>query len=232
VQWSPIRGKELVTVGPGFPGWTKSTEISKHTLYAILVAEDARFYEHGALDWKEIFLSFRKNQEAGKIVRGGSTITQQVVRLAFLSQERTWTRKFREVLGAMYLEFLLSKEEILEWYLNLVEFGKGAYGIEAAAKEYFHTTPDLLTVPESIHLALVLPSPHRWSKGLRNKELTEFGRKRFQLLLDRLRENSYITPEQWKNVQTMGNFGSPIDPNSRQLQEFEESGTVGTSDAN
>lgn len=211
VRWIPSAGRQVVQVGPASPNWVKSENISKHTLYAILVAEDARFYEHGALDWRETFLSFRKNWEEGKIVRGGSTITQQVVRIVFLSQEKRYLRKVREALGAIALEFLLSKDEILAWYLNLVEFGKGAYGIQEAAERHFHTSPDLLTVSESVHLALVLPSPHLWSKGLQKKDLTEFGQKRFQMILDRLRENAYITAEQWRNVRATGNFGSPLD---------------------
>ncbi len=211
VRWEPPLGRQVVQVGPGSAQWVKSEEISKHTLYAILVAEDARFYEHGALDWHELFLSFRKNWQEGKIVRGGSTITQQVVRIVFLSQEKSYFRKFREALGAFALERILTKDEILGWYLNLVEFGKGTYGIAEAAKRHFHTTPDLLTVSESIHLALVLPSPHLWSKGLRKKDLTEFGQRRFQLILDRMKENNYITMEQWRNVRATGNFGSPLE---------------------
>jgi monofunctional biosynthetic peptidoglycan transglycosylase len=222
VRWEPPLGRQVVRVGPSSPNWVKSEEISKHTLYAILVAEDARFYEHGALDWRETFLSFRKNWEEGRIVRGGSTITQQVVRIVFLSQEKSYLRKLREAFGAIALESLLSKDEILGWYLNLVEFGKGTYGIQEAARRHFRTTPDLLTVSESIHLALVLPSPHLWSKGLRNKDLTEFGNRRFQLLLDRMKENGYITPAQWRNVRATGNFGSPLEsvvPVSEEISE-------------
>ena len=211
VRWKSPGGRMVMQVGPAMANWVKSEEISKHTLYAILVAEDARFYDHGGLDWREMLLSMQKNWEAGKIVRGGSTITQQVVRIVFLSQEKSYLRKLREAFGAVALEFFLSKDDILGWYLNLVEFGKGAYGIQEAAARYFHTTPDLLTVAESIHLALVLPSPHLWSKGLRNKDLTEFGQRRFQLILDRMKDNRYITLEQWRNVRAVGNFGSPLD---------------------
>lgn len=113
------------------------------------------------------------------MARGGSTISQQVVKMAFLSREKTLIRKAREVVGTL-LETILSKDEIMEWYLNLAEFGDAVYGIEKASWHYFRTKPQLLSIEQAVHLALVLPSPNGWSKGLRRKNLTRFGHQRFR----------------------------------------------------
>ena len=110
----------------GQSGWTRSSEVSKFLIFAIISAEDARFYEHRGIDLLSIRNSIYSNLSAGKIVRGASTITQQVVRLALLSREKSYLRKLREIWGALLLELLIDKEHILEWYLNMVNFGNAA----------------------------------------------------------------------------------------------------------
>src|SRR5690606_35698153 len=119
--------------------------ISRHALHAIVVAEDARFYQHAGLDFAEIWASLKTNIRKGRYARGGSTITQQVVKVAFLSSRKNLIRKAREAVGAMLLELLFTKQEILEWYINLVQFGDGVYGIKEGCWHYFKTKPEQLT---------------------------------------------------------------------------------------
>ena len=185
-RWRKSQGKVEELVGPNTKGWVQLEKVSFHAVHAILVSEDARFYEHFGLDYKEIWISFLTNMEHGRFIRGASTITQQLVKMAFLSRDKTLVRKLREMFGAIILELLMSKEEILEWYINLVELGHGVYGINEGASHYFQTSSELLTIAQGVHLALVLPSPNRWSKGLRRRKLTKFGCKRFSLILTKM----------------------------------------------
>ncbi len=211
VQWRRVQGEVNRVVGPTEAGWIRAKDISKHVFHAIVVAEDASFYQHYGLDLTEIARSVRANIDAGAYVRGGSTITQQLVKMSFLSREKSLIRKVREAAGTLVVERLLSKDEILEWYINLAEFGDGVYGLREAADHYFAIKPELLTIAQSIHLALVLPSPNSWSLGLRRKQLTDFGHSRFSELALRLKQRGFITTSQWQTTMSTGNFGSPID---------------------
>ncbi len=141
--------------------WVSLTKVPKHVRRAVLIAEDARFYDHAGIDWHEIGESFETNWEQGRIVRGGSTITQQLAKNLYLSTSRDPIRKFKELLIAWMLEAWLSKKRILELYLNIIEWGRGTFGIEAAAQRYFHKPASLLTMEEGARLAAVIPSPLR-----------------------------------------------------------------------
>lgn len=197
-------------VGPGHPGWTPSSAVSKHVLAAFISAEDARFYEHSGLDFEAIKKSWEHNKKTKKKIRGGSTITQQVVKVGLLSYERSYTRKIREAIGAVLLETMLSKNEILEWYINMVEFGDGIYGISEASNAYFKTKPEKLTISQAISLAIVLPAPNKWSKGLKEKRLSAFNQQRFKFILKQMLLNGYITKAQWEHSMASGNFDRPI----------------------
>lgn len=209
-RWLRSTSETVVKVGPKAKGWVSLGETSKHFIHSVISAEDSRFFEHEGIDLKEIWKSFKLNLSKGKYARGASTITQQVVKLGVLSSDKNLIRKSRESVGAILLETSLSKKEILSWYINLADFGSGVYGIKDAAWYYFQTTPDKLTVSESIHLALVLPAPNTWSEGLKQKLLTEFGRRRFMKLLGELYNNGYITKHQFEIANQTGNFGRPI----------------------
>ncbi len=205
-----FKGKEEVRVGPGEDGWTPYEEISMDLINAVVVSEDAHFFKHSGIDPKAIWESMKLNYEKGKIVRGGSTITQQTIKLAFLGSEKTYFRKIREVLGALVAEKTLSKNEIITWYTNLVNFGPGIYGVKAAAHDYFDTYPILLTIQESAHLATVLPGPSIWSKSLKEKRLTEYGRRRYKKIILEMYRQGYITKELWESATNTGNFGNPV----------------------
>jgi len=130
---------------------------------AVLVAEDDAFFHHGGLDWSEIGASARRNLERRRIVRGGSTITQQLARNLYLGEQRTLTRKVEEVVLALRIERAVSKRRILELYLNLIEWGDGVYGAEAAAGHYFGTSAEALNARQALLLASVIINPRRFS---------------------------------------------------------------------
>lgn len=209
-RYTKKEGEIKATVGPGLKGWSSSKKISRHALHAIVAAEDGKFYDHHGFDFDEIQRSYEVNKKKKRYARGGSTISQQVVKMAFLSREKSLVRKAREAAGTALMEVILSKEQILEWYINLAEFGDNVYGLEAACWHYFKTKPELLSIEQSVHLALVLPSPNGWSRGLRNRSLTGFGHRRFASILNRMRQSGYITRQQWFTAVTRGDFGRPI----------------------
>ena len=162
--------------------WVPLGNIPKHVRRAVLIAEDARFYNHTGLDWHEIGKSIETNWEQGRIVRGGSTITQQLAKNLYLSTSRDPIRKFKELLIAWMLEARLTKKRILELYLNIIEWGPGIFGIEAAAKRHFHKPASQLTKVEGARLAAVISSP------LRHKptENTPFLKKKKAVILKRM----------------------------------------------
>ena len=180
-------------------------------MHAFIAAEDARFMSHHGVDFSEILSSIFENYRAHRIVRGASTITQQVVRLAFLDQERSFLRKYREALGALVLELYLSKEEIFEWYINLAYFGEGHYGLRGACDHYFATSPDLLTINQSIYLALLLPSPSKSSHVLLRKKLDQSEKSRFIRILKQMHLTGFITEQERQQSFLTGDFGSPLE---------------------
>ncbi len=203
-------GASKATVGPDQPGWTSLKQMSRHILHAVIAAEDGRFYEHHGIDIDQVVKSYELNKKRKRYARGASTISQQVVKMSFLGREKTLWRKAREATGTVIMEQILNKDQILEWYLNLIEFGDGVYGVKAGAWHYFRTKPELLTVEQAVHLALVLPSPNSWSRGLRQRALTPFGEKRFLAIINTMRNMGFITKIQWTDAVTRGDFGRPL----------------------
>jgi len=222
VRW-PKSGPQTFEVGPGKESWVPIDNVSRHVINAIVVAEDARFYEHPGLDFTKIRSSIAFNMEKKRYARGASTITQQLVKMTFLDPEKSIVRKFREALGALLLEWMLDKDQILEWYINLVEFGDGVFGIKSAAEHFFETTPELLTIQDGAHLALVLPSPNRFSRGLRQRQLTTFGHRRYAQIIEEMYKLNFITPALRESALATGDFGKPIEgynPNENVKDEF------------
>jgi membrane peptidoglycan carboxypeptidase len=126
---------------------------------AVLVSEDGRFWSHRGFDQRAIESSIRQNVEAGRFMRGASTISMQLAKNLYLTREKTVTRKIQEALLTMLLEQGLRKDEILELYFNVVELAPGIYGVGPGAEHYFATVPADLSVAQSFFLASVLPSP-------------------------------------------------------------------------
>ena len=168
------------------------TDVPQQLVQAVIAVEDARFFEHPGLDLIGIARAVWTNLRRGGKVEGASTITQQLARSLFLSAERTYGRKIRELILAYKMELILSKEEILELYLNQIYFGQGAYGVVAAAQTYFGKSLPELTLGEAAMLAGLPKSPNNYSPY---KNL-ERARKRQEHVLLRMEEAAFITIEQ------------------------------------
>lgn len=152
----------------------------------IVLTEDSLFYQHNGFDWGSIEKSARENFEKGKFARGGSTISQQLAKNLFLTKEKSLMRKFMEALITSKIERTLSKNEILEKYLNVIEFGKDLYGIGPASRFYFDKSAAELNTAESAFLAMLLPNPKGYSRSFYKKELTPFARKRMEKIISDL----------------------------------------------
>lgn len=144
--------------------WVDLDRISPYLQKAVVIAEDDRFYEHGGYDLEAIEKAAKTNWKKKRFYRGASTITQQLARNLFLSASKNPFRKAKELLIALKLERELSKERILELYLNVVEWGQGIYGAQAAARHYFHQSAATLGKYESAFLAAILPKPRYYDK--------------------------------------------------------------------
>ncbi len=136
-------------------------EVSPHLRHAVMAAEDGRFYQHGGIDWQELEKAMEANVKRGRLWRGGSTITQQLVKNLFLTTRFSFLRKGVEFTLAPLAETALSKDRILELYLNVIEWGEGIYGIEAAARHYYGVPAARLDRERSARLAACLPNPRR-----------------------------------------------------------------------
>ena len=134
-------------------------EIPQSMIRAVIVAEDARFYEHEGIDIEALKDAMEYNLSEKRLVYGGSTISQQTVKNVFLSPSRNPLRKWHELLLTIGMERSLSKKRVLEHYLNVAEFGRGIYGVDAAARYYWGVPASRLTSRQSIELAATLPSP-------------------------------------------------------------------------
>src|SRR4030095_16251638 len=145
--------------------WVPYDRISLHLKRAIVAAEDARFLEHEGFDWEAMQKAYEKNVKKGRVVAGGSTISQQLAKNLFLSGERTWWRKGEEALITLMIETLMSKRRILEIYLNVIESGDGVFGAEAAARYHFGVSAAMLGPEQAARLTAMVPSPRRYGPG-------------------------------------------------------------------
>jgi monofunctional biosynthetic peptidoglycan transglycosylase len=154
--------------------WVPYNRISNHLKRALIASEDAKFVDHEGFDWEGIQKAFDKNLKKGKIVAGGSTISQQLAKNLFLSGRRTPWRKLEEAMITVMLENFMSKRRILEIYLNVIEWGNGVFGAEAAARHYYKTSAAGLGAEQAAKLAAMVPNPryydqHRGARGLGRK---------------------------------------------------------------
>jgi len=168
--------------------WVPYQRISGHLKRAVVAAEDAKFVSHNGFDWEGIQKAYEKNLREGEIVAGGSTITQQLAKNLFFSGERAWWRKGQEAIVAVMLETVMSKRRILEIYLNVIEWGDGVFGAEAAARFHYGTSAAALSAEQAARLASVVPSPRRYGPG----SDTAYLQRRTQTILARM--NGAQTP--------------------------------------
>jgi len=171
---------------------TPLSEVPQQLVQAVIAVEDARFFEHPGMDVIGILRAIWTNVRRGGRVEGASTITQQLARSLFLSPERTYMRKFKELILAYKIELILSKEQILEMYLNQIYFGQGAYGVVAAAQTYFGKELAQLNLAESAFLAGLPKSPNNYSPF----KYLERAKKRQEHVLMRMEEATFITADE------------------------------------
>lgn len=162
--------------------WVPISRISKNLINAVIVSEDGMFYEHDGVDWYELEESIIKNLEKGKAARGGSTISQQLSKNLYLSTSKDPIRKLKELIITLRMERTLSKRRILEIYLNVIEWGNGVFGAEAAAKKYFGKSASQLSREEAAQMAAVIPSPRRNQPNV----LTRYIARRTSIILNRM----------------------------------------------
>lgn len=138
-------------------------KISQHMKLAVIAAEDQKFLKHSGFDWKSIDRAIKHNEKKPKRIRGASSISQQAAKNVFLWQGRSWIRKGLEIYFTKMIEWIWGKERILEVYLNVIEMGKGIYGVQAASQSYFKKDASKLTRKEAAMIAACLPSPKKYT---------------------------------------------------------------------
>ena len=225
VPWSEIRdgtlkpivvletadGAPLVRQGPYQGPYARYDQFPPHLIDAVLSIEDRRFMDHFGIDPRGIARAFWRNLEAGSVVEGGSTITQQLIKLQYLDSDRTIKRKIQEVVIAFWLEWKLGKAEILTRYLNGVYLGAGATGMPAAARIYFNKDIGALNLPESAMLAGLLRAPSQWNPI----DNFEGARQRTMVVLDAMAANGKITAPEAAEAKTSFASLHPTTPTPR-----------------
>ncbi len=163
--------------------WVPYERISVHLKRAIIASEDANFSEHEGVDWEAMQKAWAKNTKKGRVVSGGSTITQQLAKNLFLSGDRSYVRKAQELAITYMLEFWMDKERIFEIYLNVVEWGVGVFGAEAAARHYYGVSAAQIGPEQAARMAVMLPNPRFFDRNPGSAYLS----KRTGLILRRMR---------------------------------------------
>jgi monofunctional biosynthetic peptidoglycan transglycosylase len=163
VPATPQMVLDLVTLQPVHQSWRAYDDISPYLVRTVIGSEDQNFCNHSGFDWEDIEKALKQHERhPKKRLRGASTISQQVARTLFLLPMRSWVRKGAEAYLTVLVEAFWPKKRILTAYLNLVDWGHGNYGAEAAAQAYFHVPASALSKAQAARLATILPSPDRW----------------------------------------------------------------------
>lgn len=210
------------------PDYVSLDNVSEVLVYAIVISEDAAFFGHDGFDWDELKNSLSQNIQKGRFARGGSTITQQLAKNVFLTHEKSILRKIKEAYLAHQIEQLVSKKIILEKYLNVIELGKGIYGVKNAALHYFNKLPSQVNPLEAAFIAYLLPSPVKYSQVFETKTLTTFSEKRIKTILRKLKNFKRITPlEQENALMALSQIFNPITETPPQNYNDDDSETNG-----
>lgn len=207
-------GSILQQQGPATREQLKLNQIPKPLVQAFIASEDRRFYQHQGVDYQGIVRAFVNNMRSRNLGEGGSTITQQLARILFLNQERTLGRKFREISLSQKIEQKLTKEQILERYLNLVYLGSGAYGVADASWVYFSKPVHKLTLAEMATIAGLAPAPSLYSPVVNPTAAM----RRRNLVLQRMQEDGVITSQVAKNATSTPTALKPSLPKRLQVQ--------------
>ena len=185
--------------------WIPLEQISKRVQQAIISSEDGKFYLHPGYDLEQLRDAVNDSFVLKKKMRGASTITQQLVKNLFLNRSKTFGRKAQELVMALMIEKYCDKKKILESYLNIIEYGKGLYGIDSAAHFYFYKNALAINAREAAFLAMLLPSPKKYSKSFKNRELTPFANRMIDSILHKMLQAGFIGVEEY-NQQVASHF--------------------------
>ncbi len=181
------------TTGPGSPNWAELDEISPYMQVAVLTTEDGAFYHHHGFSHGAIRHAVLANIKAGRFVRGASTITMQLAKNLFLTRQKTLARKLEELVLADYLEQAFTKDEMMELYLNIIEFGPDLYGVGAAADHYFGRKPSELNLAECMFLSSILPNPVVFGKVYQDGRLGDGWLRTLRARMEVARRNGLIS---------------------------------------
>ncbi|NBD23152.1 PBP1A family penicillin-binding protein [Paenibacillus glycinis] len=209
-------GKEATRITQNTPEPASYDSLPKQLVDAVVAVEDKRFFEHGGTDAWGIGRAMATNLLSGKTVQGGSTITQQLAKNVFLSQERTWTRKWKEVLLAQKIEQQYDKRQIMTMYLNQIYFGEGAWGIERAAAVYFGKKAERLTLSESALLAGIIKAPSALSP---RKHLTA-AKERRGVVLQLMRDQGMISADEYASANRAPIVLGGSEPNAKEAMKY------------
>lgn len=219
------------TTGPGTSSWTNIDDISPFMIAAVLTTEDGAFYKHHGFNHAAIKNSVAANLKAKRFVRGASTITMQLAKNLFLSREKTLSRKIEEVLLTDYLEQIFRKEDMMELYLNVIEFGPDVYGITRAADYYFGRKPEELNLAESFFLASLLPSPIRYGRQKEKGQVSETWGRHLRALMEIAAKNGKVSQAELADgLAANVTFVKPGDPRPEARKPVRGGHKDGTSD--
>ena len=197
-----------VELCPKKASYIRYNQLPKHLVSSLIASEDASFYFHKGFDWDEIKDSLEKSMDAGRWVRGGSTITQQLAKNLYLSKDKSLIRKMKEFFISKEIEKKLTKTQIIEKYFNVVEFGKNIYGIRKASQHYFQKSPSELTPAEGAYLISLLPNPVKYSSSFQaNKELSRYNKSRVNRTLSLLLLQGKISQEEHDSESARVDYG-------------------------
>ncbi len=192
-----------VPLCPSHPNYILYGEIPDLFVRALIISEDASFFFHKGLDWFEIKESLKRNWQEGRYSRGGSTISQQLAKNLYLNSEKSLHRKINEFLIAQELERKLSKKEILEKYLNVIEFSQNLYGLSQAAHFYFGKKASELNLLESVFLVSIIPNPIIYGSSFQDKKLSPVNIQKMNTILRRLYQTKRISDKELVYSQTL-----------------------------
>ncbi len=211
----------LINQGSGNNDWVKIDDISPDLINAVLSTEDKHFYKHNGFDFPRIFKAMFVNIKNKSIVQGASTISQQYVKNMYLEFDKTWKRKIEEALLTLRLEVKYSKDEILEGYLNTINFGEGNYGIENASLYYFNKHANELSLEESIILAGIPKAPSNYNP-ISNYDNSI---KRANIVASLMHDNNYLNDETYNNIEfnKLDIYGKRDNNNLNMLMYFQDS---------
>jgi monofunctional biosynthetic peptidoglycan transglycosylase len=163
MEYREMASKEKRKTYRIYQSWVSLSKISPYLIKAVLIAEDDKFWRHEGFDYESIQKAIEKDIKAKRFKFGGSTLSQQLARNLYLSPEKSLLRKISEAIITWKMEKTLSKKRILELYLNVVEWGEGIFGVEAASRHYYEKSSSELTAQEAARLASVLPNPRKYN---------------------------------------------------------------------